>query len=144
MPSHIMFVAVVAHFLQTPPSAQLPHCCSAFTQAARDPTHCGIDGGWAANDAAMSPLDGAAPVQPNGPATPHPAAARKRKGKLDGELQPRHPCTGDTVRMLCLSSMCSSGLLAVGRLSLRGRWRHQVPCSWTHEAPPTVHCFTAS
>ncbi len=119
MPSHIMSVAVVAHFLQTPPSAQLPHWCSAFTQAASDPTHSALDGGWAANDAAMSPPYGAAHVQPDGPATPHPAAARKRKGKVDGALQPGRRCSSGTVRELCPTSLCSCGIVTTSWPSAR-------------------------
>ena len=79
-------------------AAQLPYCCSAFAQA--DPTHSAGDGGWAANDAAMSPPYGGVHVQPVGPATPHAAAGRKRKGKLDGELRPGNTCMGTAVRVL--------------------------------------------
>ncbi len=67
----------------------------------------------------MSPPYGAVHVQPDGPATPHPAAARKRKGKLDGELQPGRPCTNGTVRERCLTSLSgSSGFLAATWLSI--------------------------
>ena len=66
-------------------------------------------------DAAMSPPFSGGHVQPVGPATPHPAAARKRKGKLEGE-----PQSGPSSMSVAVRALLSTVQLWAPRLEQYG------------------------